>query len=269
MRGALEECGHEVTLGLDLVQSGGINLFFDRFFINQGLVDVMSEHQIPFGLVCTEVIGKDGTWNYGAEKEGENALEGYRAATMAAKFVWCLLEESVEAVHQWNARAVYCPMGYVEAAEPKARRSDIKDCDFVFTGVWTRRRSQVVDEMRAAGLRVITPCGPVPDFLRDAILGRARANVTIQKTPDHTLLSVTRLCHSIIHRSVSVVEYNGPESAYTRYCIATPSANLISTCVEVASRSDLTALANQTYAAFREEMPMRRTMKGVLEATVG
>lgn len=268
MRGALEECGHDVTLGLDVMQSGGINLFFDRFFINQSLVDVMREHNIPFGLVCTEVISKEGSWNYGAEREGETAVAGFRAAATAAHFVWCLIEESVEAVRQWNPRTVYCPMGYVAAAEPQARRQDLIDCDFVFTGVWTKRRAQIVDEMRAAGLRVITPGGPVPDFLRDSLLARARANVTIQKTDRHTLLSVTRLCHAVIHRSPMVIEYDGPASIYTRYCITASPSALVSTCVDVARRTDLPVLADQLYMAFREEMSMRRMMQSVLAATI-
>src|SRR3990172_2016955 len=64
---------------------------------------------VRYGLVCTEAVAPDGTWNFGAEGDAPGTFAAFELAARNADFVWCLLEESVAACSAMNERTAYLP----------------------------------------------------------------------------------------------------------------------------------------------------------------
>ncbi len=219
VRFGLEEAGARVRLGTDQLDPKAINLFFDRFYTAPNFPLQMEKAGIRFGLVCTEAVGPDGRWNYGAEGGGQ-AYNAFKLAAERAEFVWCVLAESVEACRALNERVAHIPYGYTERMEtvrplPMAER----DIDFLLSGFSSPRRRQILDGLAAKGFRTAHPGGPVPAYLRDALMARARINLSLQKTEAHAIVSPTRICHSVINRVPVLLEGDGGGDEYGEFCL--------------------------------------------------
>tara|TARA_B100001964_G_scaffold106403_1_gene118875 strand:+ start:321 stop:527 length:207 start_codon:yes stop_codon:yes gene_type:complete len=48
-----------------------------------------------------------------------------------------------------------------------------------------------------------------------------------QKTDHHSIISVTRICHSVINRVPVLLEFEGAANQYTNLCITAGPGNII------------------------------------------
>ena len=128
--GGLEECGVAVKTGVNQIDRDSVNLFLDRFYMEPNFPLQLKTGGVRYGLICTEVIAPDGTWNYGAEAEDPATVTAFDLAAKYADFVWCLLEESVEACKAINPNSAYLPYGYLPEMETVNRQpNDHRDTD--------------------------------------------------------------------------------------------------------------------------------------------
>ena len=273
VRYGLEDCGVEVRIGTDQLDPNATNLFFDRFYTAPNFPMQMEAAKIPFGLVCTEAIGPDGTWNYGAEGGGQ-AYNAFALAAERAEFIWCVLEESVEACRALNERVAHIPYGYTKRMEtvspiPVAER----DIDFLLCGFTSPRRREIMDGLAERGYRTVHPGGPIPAFLRDALMACTRINLSVQKTDQHGIISPTRICHSVINKIPVLLEADeanrGGEDEYSQFCLLSGAGDLAKACAELIEETDLAAHVEEAYERMRLERPLKEAMAGVLEATLG
>jgi hypothetical protein len=266
--GALEECGVEVKIGTSQLDPNALNLFFDRFYIEPTFPSQMKMGGVKYGLICTEVISPDGTWNYGAEGGDPATYAAFELAARNAEFVWCLLEESVEACRAMNLHTAHIPFGYLKKMETlKLLPQEEKDIDFLMCGFPSDRRQQMVNAITDAGHEVYYPAMPVPVYLRDSLMERSLVNLSLQKTDSHSIISVTRICHSVINRVPVLLEHSGASNQYTDLCILAESGNVVQKATECIHQIDLDDIAEQNYQKLKSNLPMKEIMAAVLEAT--
>ena len=266
--GALEECGITVRIGTSQLDVSALNLFFDRFYVEPTFPNQMKIGNVKYGMVCTEVISPDGTWNYGAERDAPGTFSAFELAIKNAEFVWCVLEESLEVCRAINPNTVVLPFGYLEAMEPvRTSPAAMKDIDFLMCGLPSDRRKDLVGEISAMGYEVYYPEMPVPIYLRDSLLERSKINLSLQKTKKHNTISVTRICHSIINKVPVLLEYSGPTNLYTDLCITAEPGEVAPKADECITQINLQKVAEESYQRLKSEVPMKVMMAEVLEAT--
>lgn len=269
VRLGLESQGASVRVGTNQLDAGAINLFFDRFYEDQTLPHQMKLAGIRYGLVCTEVLSTDGTWNYGAEGGDGAEFAAFELAARGAAFVWCLLEESVPACAAMNANTAYLPFGYLPAMETLRRApASARDIDVLLCGLPSPRRDQVMQQFTDDGLAVCYPAMPVPAHVRDALMERSRINLSIQKTETHEIISVSRICHSVINRTPVFLETSQPDANFAKLCLTAKPGEAAETAKGHLQDTDLEAWAEARYQEIKDTMPMADTMKRVLAETV-
>ena len=268
--GALEECGVAVKIGTSQLDAGALNLFFDRFYIEPTFPNQMKIGHVKYGMVCTEVISPEGVWNYGAERDDPGTLSAFILAIKNAEFVWCLFDESFEFCHSINPNTAVLPFGYLKKMEAlRAIPTNEKDIDFLMCGFPCDRRKRLVGEISDAGYEVYYPEMSVPVYLRDSLMERSKINLSLQKTERHNIVSVTRICHSIINKVPVLLEYSGPPNVYTDLCLTAGVGEIAKKARECITQVNLPEVAEKNYQKLKSELPMDLLMTEVLNATCG
>ena len=256
VRVALEECGVEVRVGVNQISSNTLNLFFDQFHTDPSLPLKMKISKVKYGLVCTENISTDGIWNFGEEGMTNSSMGKFQIAAENAEFVWCLFEESVEACKLLNPNSMFLPIGFLEGLRPKFsfRRKDDFDIDFLMCGIPTEHRKNLTDALAYEGHKVCYPNQRLPVYLRNSLLERSRINLSIQKTPQHRIISVTRICHSVINHIPVLLEYSGPDTIYSNLCLLSGTDEFVSKAGLFLNETDLTEVADEKYKLLEKKV---------------
>jgi hypothetical protein len=269
VRAALEANDIAVRVGTNQLDPDAINLFFDRFYDDPSLPLKLKAGGVRYGLVCTEVVGLDGSFNYGAEGDAPGTMAAFELAARQADFVWCLLEQSVAAVRRMNPRTEFLPFGYLPQMESLAvipwRERDI---DLLLCGLPSPRRDSVMTALAARGHRTCYPGMPVPLPVRDALMERSRLSLSVQKSDRHDIVSVTRISHSVINRVPLLLETADTTNRFAKYCLLAAPGTVVAAAAQHLDGTDLEAWARARYDEFRSEMPMASVMRSVLDATV-
>ncbi len=269
VRLALEAEGATVRVGTNQLDNHAINLFFDRFYEDQNLPHQMKLAGIRYGLVCTEVLSADGTWNYGAEGGDGAEFAAFELAARNAAFVWCLLEESVPACAAMNANTAYLPFGYLPGMETLRRApAHRRDIDVLLCGLPSTRRDLIMQAFADDGLAVCYPAIPVPAHVRDALMERSRINLSIQKTDAHEIISVSRICHSVINRTPVFLETSHADTSFAKLCLTANPGDAAAAVKGHLRDTDLEAWAEARYQELKDTMPMAKPMQRVLAETL-
>lgn len=269
VRAALEANGVKTRVGTNQLDAGSINLFFDRFYEDPTLPMQLKAGGVRYGLVCTEMIGSDGSWNFGAEGEAPGTAAAFELAARHADFVWCLLEPSVAACRKMNPRTEFLPIGYVPEMETLAATPwPDRDIDLLLCGMPSPRRDALAGRLAGDGFEVCYPGLPVPMVVRDALMERSRINLSVQKTDRHDIVSVTRIGHSVINKVPLLLETADIHNPFAKYCLLAAPGAVSATAARHLAHTDLEAWALARYEEFRTEMPMASVMRRVLDATV-
>ena len=99
-------------------------------------------------------------------------------------------------------------------------------------------------------------------------MARSRVNLSLQKSTRHKIISVTRICHSVINRVPVLLEYEGPATGYTEYCLTASPDELVEKCSQILGNTDLDVWAEERYQRMKEEMPMKSIMENLLNETL-
>jgi hypothetical protein len=104
----------------------------------------------------------------------------------------------------------------------------------------------------------------VPDFVRDSFLQRARLHLVIQKSEHHNLISISRLCHSVINRIPMLIEYDGAPNEYGPFATFAPAEALLDSVGPLLDPLASGELVEQPYQQLRAEMPMGEILRRAL-----
>lgn len=262
IRYALEDGGHRVSVNRTYVDSSAVNLFFERFRIPENALE-LRRRGYRYGLICTEPLTTEGQYNpfeYDAEAS-RLAYESFAISVQNAEFVWYLLESAGPLCKKLNPNSHFFPFGFVsdyaELSAPAAREFQI---DFFISGQISEHRQAVAQELQRRGF-VVELTAFEPTFIRDSVLERSRATLSIQKSARHAIFSITRVHHAIMNRVPIIVEYEGPPIYLASYCLVAPPTAFLDVCTDFAKRGNVAAHAQAMYDRLQREMPMKPVME--------
>ena len=139
-------------------------------------------------------------------------MPGYRRLLERA-YVW---EYSLENMAHHQAlgifRSDYVPLSFEPLATPVVPEAQVlddaqQDIDVIFFGETTPRRLQVLEALKAAGLRVVHPFGkPWTPAQRDALLPRAKVGLNMRKDDSTATAELPRLSILLRHRKAVASE---------------------------------------------------------------
>ena len=254
--GALSALGHPVVFSPVLLRPPAINLVFEHFddrFV--GLLEpVLPGYHL--GLICTEP--------FAGNPFSELGYRQMRTANMirigaGCRFVWCVDGRSF-ASHKaafGHSRVYPTPIGYSAAlADLHDLPPEDKLWDVCFTGTVTPYRQRVLEQVAAAGLKVIS--GLYPHFVRRSIMHRSRLHLTLKQDEELSLPSQLRMAYCLSNDLPIVSDLGGrqPETLAETYVTAVAPDALAQWCVDfVAGRQDVGAMRAKI-AAFKSECRM-------------
>ena len=138
--------------------------------------------------------------------------------------------------------------------------ADLRDIDFLATGIVTDRRKAMLGRLAQLGLRTHSAY-MVPRYLRDGLLARSHVNLSVNKFEGpHQIVSVMRICHSVVNRVPVIPESADESGPYARYCLATDAAHLIHDAAEFVRHANIDEFAEDMLAMFRRQ-DMRETIR--------
>lgn len=267
---AFENLGHQFSATMRYVDPKSINIFVERFLFPEDAIK-LKRLGYRYGLICTEPLDVPGLYNTFefSEDVARANYEAFAISAQNAEFVWYLLDSARNACLSLNPNSHHLRYGhvpgYAELGDP-AKRDPI--CDFYVSGAPTERRESRVNELRARGF-VVAGGDFEPEVIHTNMLGRARATLSIQKTAAHSIFSVSRIHHAISNRVPILVEYDGPETYMSPYCLSAPPRSFIDAAAALVSRRDLPAHAQTMHDKMAKEIPMADILSTLLRNTFG
>ncbi len=277
----LEEAGHVAGVSVDEIDLGAINIFFE-YFPNRTLpvFKKLARHRIPFGIVCTEAITGDTFNNYDRaddmiiESEGFNwkkRLANFRTVAGVADFVWCLEPDSVIQAKTFTKgkRAVFLQSGYVAGRrETKPRPLEHKNIDILFFGEATPYRKRILDQLRAASLKVEAPAYFVPAFARTSLIERSKICLSLNKRENWPIPSVGRIGYLINNGALVVWEEPPYKTGHEPYSLAVAIDAIVETCAAVIGDYD-PGLGERNALAYQRDLPMSKILRRAVAETCG
>jgi hypothetical protein len=262
--GPLEACGHRVSVSDVFVHPDAVNIFIDRIHTQTALIEELTTKDIRYGILFTEFLDPAGRLNWEEDAHGEDCAPGIREAD----FVWCLLKGSIEAVSRINPNTWYLPFGYVPSMPRIGRLARAeRDIDLLVSGICSPRRQSILDSFRSRGYRCHCT-NMAPSYIRDGLVARSNAQLSIHKLEHYRVISVTRICHSIINRVPTILETDDVDDEYARYCLCSSSEDLIGAADLFLREADIDEFADEMFKAFVRERDMVGTMEELVARSV-
>ena len=173
-------------------------------------------------------------------------------------------------IHQARGNPVrVVPLGYAPYYERRfaahTHGSDpTEDIDVLFVGSLSERRSRVLDQLRSAGVRLVTVTGEKPLYGQalDRTIARAKINLSFFQydEPRTHVADLARLDHLLANRRFVVHEQLSdfdPDPAFGKVVATAPYADLVDTCLGfLGADADRDARAAHAYQWFRTERAM-------------
>jgi hypothetical protein len=275
----LEEAGHVACVSVGHLDPGAINIFFE-YFPDRTLpvFDRLAQMRIPFGILCSEAVTGDTLNDYDSPddmivpSEGftwKRRFENFRTVAGQAEFVWCVHAPSADRAKAFTrgGRSIFLQSGYVDARrEAKPSPPEHKDIDVLFFGATTPYRQRILDQLRAAGLKVEAPDYYVPTFARTSLIERSRICLSLNMRENWPIPSVSRISYLINNGALVVWEKPPFETGHEPFSLAVPTDAVADVCTGII-RNYNPKLGERFAADFRKALPMAPIMRQAVADT--
>lgn len=268
IRMALEQLGHRIDVNLSHVDAGAINLFWEYFYKPEQATE-LRRRGYRYGLICTEHLTEDGLYSAPdvATEYARKKFHDFSISAQNAEFVWCLIEESVPVCRTINPNSHFLKFGYLDGfatlREPSERPRQI---DFHISGEPTERRMEMARKLMQLGFTTHATAFE-PTFIRDSTLERTRATLSVQKSENHHIFSVSRVHHAIMNRVPVIVEYDGAPHYLASYCIVAPKEKFLEICTTFGARADDREHAQAMYDKMKAGLPALSSFATTIKET--
>ncbi len=261
-KSGLRDLGHEVTCSDHDVETGAINIFWERF--RPGSDKEIAQAGIVYGIIATEI--PDGyAFNWRQEPEWKTRFDSFHQVASKASFIWTMIESTLPFYSQFCPTA-YMELGFSERLVPSYLH-DKPQHDFCFFGLRTPHREVVIEKLRRRA-EVVWP----ENFLSPAeiskLIGQSKIGLSFKQSALWPIPSPTRLGRLMLAKRGVAAEF---------VPVATRQGELAGICPELSDYSeyalglldsDWKLRAEDVFEAYRAQMPMRDIMQRVLDCTV-
>ena len=238
-----------LNLGFDSILTD--NLFsFDRtnIIIGGHLLDKILNINIPNDSIIYnfEQIDKDSAW-----------LTASYIELLKNNEVW---DYSIENINNLNKlgviNVIHMPVGHVKQME-RIEKSIHQDIDILFYGSINERRKKILDQLRSAGLNIVTLFGVYGND-RDALISRAKIVLNIHFY-ESKIFEIVRISY-LLSNGICVVSENGndkSEKQFNESIILTNYDDLVSTCLKLLNepneRAKISKNGQEFFQSLRQE----------------
>lgn len=188
-----------------------------------------------------------------------------------AMTVWDYSQHNIEALQQFGIQAVgHLPIGYAPTLSvitplPTAEQ----DIDVLFYGSLSDRRTTILNELRAQGVRVEALFG-VYGPERDAMIQQAKIVINIHHY-NTQVFEVVRVSYLLANQRFVISELGAPDQETDYFqsgVVFVPYDNLVQTCLDWLQRSDQErqAIAQRGFQLIQQR-PIEELLAPLLEAT--
>lgn len=281
---SLESLGHVVDLE-KLMTPGKTNILVE--FFSYDFLEVYKDfHQTPnteFIIVASEILTgstfnkfrtfeEESSDHYDNERYWKKRFTTFSKAIQLARAIWVLSDTQTKAYRQTFSEtpAFYLPHGYVDQLEMVQHKPDeYKDIDVLFTGSKTAYRREVIDKIRALGLRAVFSPPNLRFPVREDTVARAKLAVNIRQNSEWPYPSNSRFHYHITNSSLLLSETCEESCDLSRYVSFCDSSDLPLECLNIIKTNNYQQKAAGILERFKAEMPMRPLMEALLDATYG
>ncbi len=268
----LRALGHRVTMGIfpNLPERPSVVLaleFFNRDNVTDDYLRWRAETGSRFcmGLICTEDIDDKLVME---KPEHPHRRQNLIRVLPHFDFVWplvpCDYGRYVEA-----DRLSFLDFGYIEAL-----RRDVpagpRDIDVLLYGSVNDRRRKVIDELKRRGLTVAATRGWLPDYMRDALIGRAKVVLDLKRGDEVKYTSPSRIC-TALHMGATVISERFDVSRLGRlyeYTEACGFEEIIDRCEAVVRAPDCLARGLDARERFKAGTSMTGNLRSAMDLPI-
>src|SRR5581483_11035065 len=113
LRAALEECGHQASVGIGPARKDAINIYFEWFLNSPHYAEMLKTSGHRFGIICTELLTAERRYNPFDHDAARSRMisDNFARDAGLADFVWCLMEQSVPVCRTLNPNSHFLPLG--------------------------------------------------------------------------------------------------------------------------------------------------------------
>jgi hypothetical protein len=258
----LEDLGHDVTLSGLVLDGTRLNLIVGGYFLPTAELAKLDRSGLAFAHVNTEVISQD-LLNFNPDKTDFKGA--YLPSMKAGRFVWDVILDNLPEHSRYGVNAHFLRWGWHPKLEDIERRE--KDLDFYLFGLMSQRRKQIVKELLDARLNGMADSS-CPYFVRNDRIARARVNLNVVQDDKYTHVNSFRICYLANNRCAILSEAENDPAGYLQYARVAGRGELAAAVADLCSGGKWKALAEASYAKFRE-LPMKRCMEQLLDASFG
>lgn len=268
----LENLGHRADIERDFCP-GYINIVQECFSDdNVKEIEACLSQGMQIIIIATEII-TDGTFNNfwkdsnGDKPENSPYLDlkywsgRYKNFLKIGKHalgVWHFFDGAVSSYKEalGHGRVWYLPHGYVPQLECVNHLPEKeKDIDFLFTGVISNYRQEILDRLRAEGFNVYNTHRLTPPFHRLDLLRRSKICLHMMHYPNWPYPSPTRYYYHMMNSSLLISEKTELECDIQKY-IFTAEDDFVAECLRLHKQGNYTENAKLKLDQFSKEMKM-------------
>jgi len=258
----LSENGHQVTWSEQNLANDALNVLwehfppdFARFLVGSG---------VSYGIIATEIPDGAG-FNGRRDTDWTDRWAGFKIAAAHAKFIWCMIEETVPAYAEF-APAAFLELGFTECLVAKAPRPNPTH-DFSFTGVATGHRRAILDRL-ARTASVVSTDGLLLYDNQLQVLRSGRIALALRQSPEWRWPSPARL-GMLLHQRIPVAAEYTPTTDPVSRLIPNPGPDqdFAEWALERLELADLQAQADDALEMYRTR-PMRDCVARALDLTL-
>jgi hypothetical protein len=258
----LLDLGHKVTFSDSYVESGALNVFWDRF--RPQMREELAKAGIAYGIVATEI--PDGhAFNWRKEPEWKERFDAFHDMARGASFIWTMVESTLPFYSQFCGTS-YMELGFSERLIPSQTFSQ-HDYDFSFFGLRTPYREQLVERLRTYA-RVEWPENFLSPHEVAELIGRSKIGLSFRQSEVWPIPSPTRLGRLMMAKRGVAAEYVPVATKQGEIAGICPQSSDFAEYALEMLNSDWKQRAESVFDAYRDKMPMRDIMQRVLDQTV-
>jgi hypothetical protein len=261
-RAGLLDLGHQVTFSDSYVESGAINVFWERF--RPRMLEELAKAGIVYGIIATEI--PDGyAFNWRKEPEWKERFDAFHQVASRASFIWTMVESTLPFYSQF-CRTAYMELGFSERLVP-THGFPGPDYDFCFFGLRTPYRERLVERLRKYAKVEWPEKFLSPDEVAE-LIGKSKIGLSFRQSEFWPIPSPTRLGRLMMAKRGVAAEFVPVATRQGKIAGLCPQSSGFADYALEILNSDWRSRAESVFDVYRTKMPMRDIMESVLNQTV-
>ncbi|WP_067099908.1 CgeB family protein [Marinomonas atlantica] len=273
----LLHAGVSAALSSDMVM-GAKNIMVEGFTDEniETLTPLLQDTNTELYLIATEFLTGDSFNQFERDENNKSHYEipeywqnRYDNFCRVIEFCSGIMHLSEQQVGVYQAQfpdipVAYLPHSYIPSMAMPFPCPPEKDIDVVFTGVLTRYRLEILEQLEAAGLVVEKCTTTTPAYIREDLTRRAKVALNLKQKASWLHPSNSRMHFHLLNQSCMVTEETPIKCDLSSLIIETPLQDLLTTVQELIQSERYITIAQEQHTAFKQQCHVDQNAGAVL-----